>query len=242
MNLVAYLTPDTHARLLRYLGGNLKPGTWLSRIVRQRLVRKDPVVIRLRGAGIAPKSRHYESRVVGFLPCGEWAELLNRHLRASRAPSASAWLSSVVEEALEAGGPLPARHNGRSGPDCLPELQGDCAGGGAEGAGMLQRAIPRARPRSPRRDRARGEGGGVMSERAAVAHTLFSDEDGKTLIMRLASRRGPRGFTADEACALLRWANGVRTEAMCLEMVLHDVVWIDWEDGEPVFTRREEGS
>jgi hypothetical protein len=78
------------------------------------------------------------------------------------------------------------------------------------------------------------------SPSARVLDDLFTDAETETLVMSFARARGVRGFTEDEAQAVLQWANGVRIEQGLLEGVLHGNIGIDLtSDGAPIFAVRD---
>ena len=71
---------------------------------------------------------------------------------------------------------------------------------------------------------------------------LLSDEDSSNLIMSLATVRGEKGFTEEEAVILLQWAEGVLVEHSLLTLVLNGDINVDITDGEPAFSVTSQGA
>jgi len=60
------------------------------------------------------------------------------------------------------------------------------------------------------------------------------------ILRRLGASRGARGFSADEALAVVRWAEAARVEESMLRMVLDGTVGVDLHrSGEILFVVKE---
>ncbi len=83
---------------------------------------------------------------------------------------------------------------------------------------------------------------GFLNEKSGEEKTpLFTDSEYEFIIASLAMSRGDRGFTEDEAEALLKWCDMVRINQALVDLLLKGLAIIGWENDEPTFIISELG-
>lgn len=70
---------------------------------------------------------------------------------------------------------------------------------------------------------------------ADVSESILTESERQRIISSLAIRRGVKGFTEDEAFNLLQWAQKVRIDESLLNLLLQELVDVDWVNDEPTF-------
>jgi len=83
----------------------------------------------------------------------------------------------------------------------------------------------------------------MKGRRAAQAYptdALLTEAELLTILRSFGASRGARGFTSDDALAVVRWAVAARVDATLLALVLEDRIGVDLhESGELLLIPKE---
>lgn len=79
-----------------------------------------------------------------------------------------------------------------------------------------------------------------MTKSELAKNLDLTDDEASRLVLNLARTRGETGFTEDEGCVVIDWAQQAKLDAALLELVLCGEIGILVKDGEVAFSGRME--